>query len=75
MAADAALAKIDEVIEEASTPVDMVALWSEKNVRWAEAGTLTKGYNIVTREAAEKWRGMRGIREATPEEVATYYGK
>lgn len=74
MAADIALAQIDAVIEE-DPMANRVALWSDKNVRWAEVGTLTKGYNIVTREAAVKWRNMRGIREATPEEVATYYGK
>jgi hypothetical protein len=51
------------------------ALWSNKNIRWTGVGTLTKGYNIVTKEAAEKWLVREGIREATPEEVATHFGK
>jgi hypothetical protein len=52
-----------------------VALWSDKNLRWSGVGSLIKGYNIVTKEAAEKWLSRGGIREATPEEVATHYGK
>lgn len=52
-----------------------IAIWSSKNIRWTGVGTLTKGYNIVTEEAAEKWLSREGIRKATPEEVATYYGK
>lgn len=54
---------------------EKVALWSNKNVRWTGTGTLVKGYNIVSKEAAEKWLKREGIRKATPEEVATYYGK
>lgn len=54
---------------------DKVALWSNRNMRWTGVGALSKGYNIVTKEAAEKWLTRRDIREATPEEVATYYGK
>lgn len=52
-----------------------VALWSNKNIRWTGIGALSKGYNIVTKEAADKWLVREGIREATPEEVATHYGK
>ena len=54
---------------------DKVALWSNKNIRWTGIGALTKGYNIVTEEASEKWLDKDGIRKATPEEVATYFGK
>ena len=64
----------------APKPVETVnpektALWSAKNIRWTGVGELSKGYNIVTKEAAEKWLSKAGIREATPEEIATYYGK
>lgn len=61
-------------VEEPKEP-EKVALWSNKNIRWTGVGTLSKGYNIVTKEAAEKWLTRDGIREASPEEVATYYGK
>jgi hypothetical protein len=54
---------------------EKVAVWSSKNIRWTGVGELSKGYNIVTKEAAEKWLTRQGIREATPEEVATYYSK
>lgn len=52
-----------------------IAIWSDKNIRWTGVGSLTKGYNIVSEEAADKWLDKEGIRKATPQEVATYYGK
>lgn len=65
-----------KVVEEApAEDTNKVALWSDKNLRWSGLGTLVKGYNIVTKEAAEKWLSRGGIREATPEEVAAHYGK
>jgi len=74
-AADAALnRKVDTTKTEPEVD-EKVALWSEKNIRWTEVGTLTKGYNIVTKEAAAKWLDKAGIRKATAQEVATYYGK
>ena len=74
-AADIALQKFDvvETVEETDVPEDKVALWSEKNVRW-NGSTIAKGYNIVTKEAADKWLTLNGIRIATPEEIVTYYG-
>lgn len=75
-AADAALAKkTNTVVEENALSKEKVAIWSDKNIHWAGTGHLSKGYNIVTREAADKWLKKSGIRNATAEEVATYYGK
>lgn len=75
-AADAALAKNPSNAKKEETKKDeKVALWSSKNIRWTGTGTLSKGYNIVTKEAADKWLSKEGIRKATPEEIATYYGK
>jgi hypothetical protein len=75
-AADRALAKI--IIEEKEEPKNVsekIALWSNKNIRWSDVGAVSKGYNIVTEGASEKWLSRDGIRKATPEEVATYFGK
>lgn len=73
-AADASLEnKINTEVEK--TNLDTVALWSEKSIRWGDLGSLTRGYNIVKKEAAEKWLTRNGIRKATPEELATHYGK
>ena len=75
-AADRALAKI--IVEEKEEPKkvsEKIALWSNKNVRWSDVGELKKGYNIVTEGASEKWLSKDCIRKATPEEVATYFGK
>ena len=75
-AADFALAKKKVVApKQEAKEVEKVALWSDRNIRWTNVGELSKGYNIVTKEAAEKWLGKRGIREATPQEVASHYGK
>jgi len=55
-------------------PENKIAIYSEKNIRWQGLGGLSKGYNIVTEEAAEKWLTLKGIREATAQEVANHYG-
>jgi len=54
---------------------EKVAIHSAKNMRWNGVGTISAGYNIVTEEEASKWTTLKGIRLATPEEVASYYGK
>ena len=61
--------KIEKVKED-----DKVAVFSEKNMNWNGIGRVSPGYNIVTKEAAEKWLTRKGIREATPKEVAAHYG-
>ena len=54
---------------------DTVALHSTKNVTWSEVGKVYRGYNIVEKDAAEKWLTRSHIRVATPEEVAKEFGK
>lgn len=51
-----------------------VAVYSTKNVDWPGVGRVSKGYNIVTRDQAEKWSTRSHIRIATPEEVAGEFG-
>lgn len=70
--ADKVFEKTDVMVE---PDKDKVAVWSPKNIRWSNVGTINKGYNIVTKEAADKWTTLEGIRIASPEEVATHYGK
>ena len=53
---------------------EKVAVYSTKNVNWSGVGQVSKGYNIVTKQAAEKWATRDHIRIATPEEVAGEYG-
>lgn len=53
---------------------DKIAIYSEKNMNWVGVGAVKKGYNIVTREASDKWLTRKGIREASSEEVASHYG-
>lgn len=54
---------------------ETVAVYSTRNVTWAEVGKVYRGYNIVSKEAAEKWLKRDHVRLATPEEVAREYGK
>lgn len=56
--------KVAEVKEE------KVALHSTKNVTWNGVGKVYRGYNIVSKDAAEKWLTRSHVRLATPEEVA-----
>lgn len=71
-AADKAFNKL---IDTEKRQPEKVALWSNKNIRWEEVGTLKKGYNIVHKEASKRWLTKEGIRTATPDEIATYYDK
>jgi hypothetical protein len=54
---------------------ETVALYSTRNVTWSEVGKVYRGYNIVDKDAAEKWLTRSHIRTATPEEVAKEFGK
>jgi hypothetical protein len=54
---------------------DTVAIYSTRNVTWSEVGKVYRGYNIVSKEASEKWATRDHIRIATPEEVARDFGK
>jgi hypothetical protein len=59
----------------ASESKDTVAIYSTRNVNWSGVGQVSKGYNIVTKQAADKWATRDHIRIATPEEVARDFGK
>lgn len=65
--------KKEEVKKEQSG--EKVALFSDRNLNWNGVGSLQKGYNVVTKEASEKWLQHKAVREASPKEVANYYGK
>ena len=54
---------------------ETVAIHSTKNVTWSEVGKVYRGYNIVEKDAADKWLTRSHIRMATPEEVAKEFGK
>lgn len=60
-----------EKAQKASVEADLVALFSERNVTWDGVGALKVGYNLVSKEDAEKWTsGSLKVRLATPEEIA-----
>jgi hypothetical protein len=61
--------------EKVAEKKETVAIYSTKNVTWSEVGKVYRGYNIVEKEAAEKWLTRSHIRIATPEEVAKEFGK
>lgn len=61
--------------EKPKKDIETVAIYSSRNLHWAEVGSLYIGYNIVTQEEAEKWLTNKNTRLATPEEVAGAYIK
>jgi uncharacterized protein (UPF0179 family) len=67
--------KKETVKPSAAKEQDKVAIHSTKNVSWSGVGKLSRGYNIVTKAAAEKWLTRYYTRIATPEEVARDFGK
>ena len=67
--------KIESVKEGKDQPEEKVALYSTRNISWNGLGSLSRGYNIVSKEASEKMVTHKAVRIASPEEVASYYGK
>ena len=61
--------------EKQEDKTDKVALYSTRNIHWNGLGSLTIGYNIVSKEASEKMVAHKAVRIASPQEVASYYGK
>ena len=57
-----------------SEVADKIAIFSTRNVNWPTVGKVTKGYNIVSSESAEKWLTRSHTRKATAEEIAKEYG-
>jgi hypothetical protein len=53
---------------------DKVAIHSTKSVRWEEVGSISKGYNIVTKAQADKWLTRSHVRIATPDEIQKAFG-
>jgi hypothetical protein len=74
-ATTAAVASPKKKKEKSTEVKEKVALYSTKNVTWSEVGKVYRGYNIVDKDAAEKWLTRSHIRIATPEEVAKEFGK
>ena len=64
-----------EEADKAETLINKVALYSQRNLHMDNLGALKVGYNIVSKEASEKWLTHRLVRVASPEELAAYYGK
>lgn len=64
------------VVKQQDKPeVEKVAIYSSKNVTWTNVGKVYRGYNIVTKEQADKWLTRDHVRIATPQEVAQEFGK
>jgi len=64
------------VVPEPKEFVKRIAIYSDHNKYSIDRqkGSLKVGYNIVSKEAADWWLSRKGVREATPEEIARYYG-
>lgn len=74
-AAEAPKAKKEPKKSSAVIKNDDVAVYSTRNVHWDGVGKLSVGYNIVSKEAAEKWLTRSHVRAAAPEEVAREFLK
>jgi hypothetical protein len=61
--------------KEEKNKAEKVAIYTERNIHMDDLKPIKVGYNIVTKEESEKWLTHRLVRLASPEEVASYYGK
>ena len=68
--------KDQNISPKGSSPIETgkIAIYSERNRFNSEYGRIDKGYNIVTEKQKKFWTKFDGVREATPKEVAKYYG-
>jgi hypothetical protein len=64
-----------DLVVKPKAPEEKVAIYSLRNLHWNGVGELNKGYNIVTKEEADKWITNKSVRTASPEEVKRAYGK
>lgn len=65
----------EEPVKNEKPAVEKVAVFSTKNITVPGLGKVYRGYNIVTKDAANQWATKPYIRIATPEEVAKEFGK
>lgn len=65
----------EEQKQEVKEVKEKVAIYSQKNLHMDNLKPISVGYNIVTKEASEKWLSHKAVRTASPEEMASYYGK
>lgn len=67
--------KIQDAVLLENSSITKVALFSTRNM-YAEGGPgkLNIGYNIVSKKHVDFWLSLRGVRLATPEEVAEAFG-
>lgn len=63
------------ITENIKEEYEKVALYSKRNIHWSEIGNLKIGYNIVSKDQAKIMSTHKAVRVASPEEVASYYGK
>jgi hypothetical protein len=62
--------KVDKVEISEVTAITKVAIFSLRNIYAEGFGKINVGYNIVPKKYADFWLNQRGVRLATPEEVA-----
>lgn len=63
-------AKVEKAVAPEASVTTKVALFSNRNVYADGFGKINVGYNIVPKKHVDFWTAQRGIRLATPEEVA-----
>ena len=63
-------AKVEKAVAPEAPVTTKVALFSTRNVYADGFGKINVGYNIVPKKHVDFWTAQRGIRLATPEEVA-----
>lgn len=61
--------KAKKATEDSDASTNMVAIYSSRSVSWDGVGKVERGYNIVTKEQADKWLKRIHVRIATPEEI------
>ena len=61
-------------IEEDVVDSELQVVLAERNLYWSGVGKLKEGYNLVSKQDAEKWLKVKSVSSATASDLARSYG-
>jgi hypothetical protein len=63
-----------EAKEEEIKDSELEVVLAPRNLYWAGVGKLKEGYNLVSKQDAEKWLRVKSVSSATASDLARSYG-
>ena len=67
--------KEEPVAQEPEEELPLEVVLADRNLYWSGVGKLKEGYNLVSKQDAEKWLRVKSVSSATASDLARSYGK